>query len=54
MPNTRGIKFQKDEEGPLPDIEIKKEKPEEEKEEERLERRKEGRKERKCTIRKRR
>ena len=29
MPNTRGIKFGKDEEGSLPDIEIKKEKPEE-------------------------
>ena len=41
MPNTRGIKFQKDEEGPLPDIEIKKEKPEEEKEEERLKEEKE-------------
>ena len=35
MPNSRGIKFRKDEEGPLPDIKVKKEKPEEEKKEER-------------------
>ena len=32
MPISRGIKFRKDEEGPLPDIEGNEEKPEEEKE----------------------
>ena len=45
MPNVWGVKFQKDEEGSLPDLEVKKEPEEEKKEEEKHGEEKEGKKE---------